>query len=107
MEILERTVIELNKKVESKEQLEKVLHALTRKVLSLEREMNEIKIKYKSVENETNENCVTKEGSFNHNDIEGNSSTPKVTKEKIQKVQTKDELLTCIKCDYKCKKPST
>ena len=45
--------------------------------------------------------------SFDSNDIEDNSSTPKVTKEKIKKIQTKDELLNCIKCDYKCKKPST
>ena len=82
MGILERTVIELNKKVESKEQLEKVFQAFTRKVLSLEREMNKMKMKYETVKNLTNENCLTKDSSFNHNDIEENSSTPKVTKEK-------------------------
>ena len=59
----------------------------------LEREMNEIKIKYKTVKNVTNENCLTKEGSLIHNDVEDNSSTPKMTKEKIQKVKKKDELL--------------
>ena len=44
VEILEKTVIDLNKKVESKdlERFEKVLHALTRKVLNLENEMKEL-----------------------------------------------------------------
>ena len=116
---LEEKVVQLAKKVENGkvEQMEPVVKALTRKVLSLENEILEIK-KNKSrevlndKENKTEkgihkDNCLSNTISFDSKDIEDNSSTPKATKEKNIKVLKKDELLTCFKCEYKCKKPST
>ena len=81
---LEKTVNELDSKVESKkvERYEKVLHALTWKVLYLENEIKEIRNNSDSVYEVLNENCDTEESSFNHIDIKHSSSTPKVVKEK-------------------------
>ena len=107
VEILEKTVIELKNKVQRKEQLETVLHALTRKVLSLEKEMIESKIKYRTVKDVSNKNCPTKESSFNHNDIKHSSSTSKAVKDKVKKGDGKEELLNCKKCNYKCKKKTS
>ena len=90
VEILEKTVIDLNKKVESKEleRCEKVLHALTRKVLYLENEMKELKNKKENIKDVMNENHDKTESSFNHNDIKHSSSTPKIVKDKpIEQVQ--------------------
>ena len=52
-----------------------------------------------------NENPITEDSSFNHNDIKHSSSTPKAkdVKEKIQKVNSKEELYNCKGCDYKSK----
>ena len=95
---LEEKVIQLTKKVENGkiEQLEPVVKALTRKVLSLENEILEIKKNKSSEVSETvsdkenktekdihKDNCLSNTISFDSNDIEDNSSTPKVTKEKI------------------------
>ena len=94
VDILEKTVNELNSKLEIKdlERFEKVLHALTRKVLYLENEIKEIRNNSHSVKEVLHENCDTEENSFNHNDIKHSSSTPKVLKEKeINKVQNPSE----------------
>ena len=98
---MENTVIDLNNKIENKklEQIEKVLHALTRKVLSLEDEikmMKKIKIPMKKKR-------LKKQVLFNIDDIKCSSSTPKDVKEN-NKDKTKDDMLTCNKCNYKCKK---
>ena len=84
VEILEKTVIELSNKVEGKEleRIEKVLHALTRKVLYLENEMKNIRNKQETAKDVLNENCNTKESSFNYSDIKHSSSIPKVLKDK-------------------------
>ena len=93
-DILEKTVNELNSKVESKklERFEKVLHALTWKVSYLENEIKEIRNNSDSVKEVLNENCDTEVSSFNHIDIKHSSSTLKVEKGKeIYKVQIPSE----------------
>ena len=59
VDILEKMVKELTKKVEihNLEQMEKILHALTRKVLSQEKEIEEMKNNLKTNKNKMNENC--------------------------------------------------
>ena len=51
LEVLEKTVSELTKKFEAKKmvQLKKVVHALTRKVLCLETEVEVLKIKVRRI----------------------------------------------------------
>ena len=78
VENLEKTVIELTKKGESirLEPLEKVVHALTRKVLELEgiiRDMKNKTVKDKLL----TEIFITEENNFDHEDIKHSSSTPK------------------------------
>ena len=100
----------LTKKVENGkiEQLESVLKAMTRKVLSLEREKVEIKtnkgpsqdINVEDKENKTEkkiseENCPINNTSFNSNDIKNKCSTPKKTKDKAKKVENKEILIKC------------
>ena len=97
-----------SKKGEGKrlEHLEKVVHALTRKVLCLEDEIKDMKNKSETSKEVINENPIAEESSFNHNDIKHSSSTPKANdvKEKVHKVKSKEELLYCKECNYKCKK---
>ena len=62
VDILENTVKELTKRVEIQnlEQMEKVMHALTRKVLGLETEVEVMKDKTEIDKNLLNENCLLK-----------------------------------------------
>jgi hypothetical protein len=101
VEILEKTVIDLTNKIETKniEQLEKVVHALTRKVLSLEHEIDMIKSNTETNNKVVKEKCLAKESSFNISDIKGSSSTPK--KENRKKETSKGELLNCKECSFK------
>ena len=89
-------MVELTNKVESEkiQQLENVVKAMCQKVLSLESEMKDLKKKQKSEE----------EPSFNINDINYCSSTPKDDKEKVKKDTSEEDLLCCTECSYKCKK---
>ena len=107
--LLEKTVNELNKKVESKQikQLEKVVHALTRKVLWLENEVKERKNKTETEKEEIIENCFTQENSVDPDETKCTSSTPKELKEKVGKGNSKENLLACRECNYKCKKEIT
>ena len=96
IEILENTVKDLSNSIsESKklDQIEKVLHALKRKVLSLEDEFKVMKNK-KATDKYKIENCFTKQSSFNIDDIKCSSSTPKDVKEKT-KYEIKEDLPTC------------
>jgi hypothetical protein len=107
VENLEKTVIELTKKGESVrlEPLEKVVHALTRKVLELECIIKDMK--NKTVRDKVlNETPIAEESSFDHNDIKHSSSTPKENnvKEGIQKLDTKEDIFKCKECNYKSKK---
>ena len=75
-------------------QLENVVKAMCRKVLSLESEIKDLKKKQESEE----------EPSFNINDINYCSSTPKDDKEKVKKDMSEEDLLCCTEYSYKCKK---
>ena len=82
------------------------MHALTKKVLELEGIINDMKnqtVKYKEV---LNENLITVESSFDHNDIKHSSSTPKAkdVEEKVQKDKSKEELLNARIVNIKAKK---
>ena len=68
VDILEKKVNELTYILESRkfEQLEKVVHALTRKVLSLEYELKVLKNKKETDQEDNKENCFRKENSFKH-----------------------------------------
>ena len=107
------------KKLKEKVQvMEKVLHAMTRKVLILETEVERLKKKSSKneiIENEDElaEDVIVKEvqkevidesSSSSHNDIKDNCSTPKEDQEEVKKVKTKSELLNCKECNYSCKK---
>ena len=46
-------------------------------------------------------------GSFNHNDINHATSTAKKRKDKEEKGNTKEELLYCEECNYKCEKANS
>ena len=89
-------MVELTNKVEGEkfQQLEKVVKALSQKVLSLESELKELK----------NKSEEEKGISFNINDVKYSSSTPKDVKQKAKKGNSKEKLLTCTECSYKCKK---
>ena len=108
---------------EKLEQFEKVVKALTRKVLSLENKITEMQNKKqpsgkivdqslsgseeeKEIETEKvlSENCLNENISFNTSDIKDNTSTPKVNKVRVKKNKIQDELLSCEICNYKCKK---
>ena len=131
VDLLENSVVELNDKVECMkgekfEQLDKVVRALTRKVLSLENELEELKrnsvprkvvkepgvsnkVKEKKVETrevELEENCSKNKASFHNNDIKDKCSTPKEKKEKDKKDHGKEEK-TCTECSYVYNKETT
>ena len=110
---------EQQKLKETVQVMEKVLHAMTRKVLALETEVE--RLKKKSSNNVINDNQKDKleevvqvketqkeveneSNSFSHNDIKENCSTPKENREKVEKVKTKSDLLNCNECNYSCKK---
>ena len=107
-------------------QLEKVVHALNRKVLELENEVKEMKKKrthtQKDVvnsqldigkekdseeEKETNENCLIDKISFNSSEIKDNSSTPKESKDEGKKSKSKEDVISCEICNYTCKKENS
>ena len=106
VDILEKMVKELTEKVEihNLEQMEKILQALTRKVLSQEKEIEVMKNNIKINKNKVNKNCLQKERSFNISDIKHSSSTPKVLKEKGETEGGEEDLFNCKECNYKCKK---
>ena len=86
------------------EQLKKVVHALKRKVLSLEDELKVLKNKKETDQEDNKENCFRKENAFNHEYIK--SSTPKEVKDKV-KDKCKDDIINCKECSYKCKREAT
>ena len=111
---------EENEQLKDKLQVfEKVLHAMTRKVLSLETEVEKL-IKKSSnnvmIDNptykvdkvvdvqDTQKEMVDESNSFSHEEIKEKCSTPKENKEKVDKVKTKSDLLNCDECNYTCKK---
>ena len=126
---LKNTVEELINKVEGMnvdklEQIDNVVRALVRKVLSLESNLEEMKmkkeigglgttknkLKIKEMETEIfelKENCSMNKVSFHNNDIENSCSTPKKNKYTEKEELPKEELLTCSKCSYTCKKGNT
>ena len=106
VEDLEKRVNDLTNIIESKklQQLEKVVHALTRKVLSLEDQVKVMKNKKETDQEDINHKCFTRESSFNHEDIM--SSTPKDLKEKV-KEKNEEDRFKCKECKYKCKKEAT
>ena len=109
--------------IEKVKQLEKVGHALTRKVLSLQKKMVEVKENYKINEgvkvlehpervkdnNKKVETDIPDQFCFNPT----SSSSPKgkdtnkeqeVKKDKVKNNEMKENLYSCTKCDYKVKK---
>ena len=76
---MEKIVQELNKKIENLnlDQLEKVLHAFTHKVISLENEMETMKNKSQTAKEVNNEKPLTEETSFKVKYFKYSSSTPK------------------------------
>ena len=107
--ILEKEVNELTSKLETRnlDQLEKVVHALTRKVLSLENEMEVMKDKIETVKQLSNENYLDKEPSFNASEVKESTSTPKMVKDKVKKDTKAEEVFNCKECSYKSKKEKT
>jgi hypothetical protein len=77
--------------------MEKVMHALTRKVLSLENEMEVMKKKVETNKRVDNEKFLEKVSDIKH-------STPKVMKEKEKTDNSEEDMLYCKDCNYKCKK---
>ena len=99
------------------ETMEKVLHAMTRKVLSLENEVIDLKrnkinhLVFEDLKNKVSEldkekniqkDKVDESLNFNHNSIKETSSTPK--DKLLEELKSKSELLKCEKCNYSCKK---
>ena len=91
------------------EQVKKVLHAMTRKVLSLEEEFKDLKNKsitnapiqhlkkkvaelYEEKETEKQKGQVDKSCDFNHDDIKESSSNPKDKKDKVEKTKVDSEM---------------
>ena len=124
VDMLEKMVVQLNKKEESKkvEKLEEVVKALCRKVLSLEGEITEMKkikisndkveaqglsIDNKEKETEAEEVVDDYKSSFNPSELKDKSSTPEVKKDRVEKYKTKGDLLNCEMCNYTCKKESS
>ena len=122
--MLEESVKELTNKLANMEcekisKLEKVVNALCRKVLSLENELKEIKInnitskvneteiEVETNKEELNENVFTNKVSFDRNDIKDKCSTPKKNEDKDKSENSKEEMLSCSKCKYKCKKKTS
>ena len=103
------------------EEVEKVLHTVTRKVLSLEEEVKDLKnksitydiiqdLRKKVVElceekdTEKQKARVDKSCDFNHDDMKESSSTPKDKIYKVEKTKVDSEMLKCKECNYECKK---
>ena len=113
VELLEKGVKKDNDNLKQKiEVLEKVTHALTRKVLSLEKELEDSKIKINTFHEITSgakeKDIEMKENSsFHHSDIKERCSTPKGINDKGENIFTKSEMLICKECGYTCKKEKT
>ena len=108
-------------------ELEKMVKALSRKVLSLESEIEYIKnntnislgvenIKLSEIieekkETATEEVIIENSGSnmnsFDDSEIKLKCSTPKESQNKVKKTCSKDDLISCGQCNYKCKKEKT
>ena len=107
-------------------QLETVVHSLTRKVLSLEEEMTEIKKNNKDSEGvkgsgqslKTEDKHIDEmkdipdENSFKP--IQSSSPKDKIIdsqsnfkKDKVKKIEVQEDLFSCTKCKYKAKKEAT
>jgi hypothetical protein len=119
---------EHNQMAEKLKQLEKVVHALTRKVLSLEEELTEIR-KNKTKDEHLKLPCLCKNsGEKEHEDLKENvvevkedisekdfnpksSSSPKEKKNhpknEVKKIKSIEDLYKCTKCEYRCKKEAT
>ena len=83
---MEKEVNELTSKFETRnlDQLEKNVHALTLKVLSLENKREVMKNKPETVKQMSIENCLNKEPSFNASEVkESSSPSPLKTVQKI------------------------
>ena len=94
--------------------MEKVVHALTRKALSFEAELKELKDpkhemskRVKEKESETKNEASNENISFNHTELKGTTSTPKEKNDKDEKLDFKEEMLSCKDCDYSFKKVKT
>ena len=124
VEVLEKLVIDLTNKVETMEQdtvekLQVVVRAMSRKVLSLESEIKNIKInskpskdvKEQAVSEMAKEKDAGKEESeeilFDPNDIKDTTSTPKVKKHLLKKEKKEVALHACKECNYVCKKEAS
>ena len=119
---LENTVADLSNKVEGMkadqfEQLDKVVRALVRKVLSLECELEEViknSMQRKVVE-ENDESTKVKEKeidkvnefSVHFDDIKDACSTPKEKEEKDETDNEPYSKIKCTICNYVCKKETT
>ena len=91
------------------EVLEKVTHALTRKVLSLEKELKDSKMKknmFHEITSGVKEKYIEmkENSSFHHSDIKERCSTPKEINDKVENIVTESEMLICKECGYTCKK---
>ena len=97
---------------------------MTRKVLSLEEEVKDLKNKsitnatiqdlkkkvaelYEEKETEKQKGRVDKSCDFNHDDIKESSSTPKDKTDKVEKTKVDSEMLKCKEYNYECKKEKT
>ena len=94
------------------EVLEKVVHALTRKTLSLETKVEELKKKKNTNDQITSgvkekDTKMNDNSSFNHSEIKERCSTPKGRKEQEENVIPGSEMLNCKDCNYTCKKEKT
>ena len=124
MDTLEKAIEELTSKLDvlkdnKIEKLEKVVQALVRKTLTLENEIKELKKTssskhIKEKEDITDkvyltENYFASKVSFNNDEINEKCSTPKKIKcnEKEKEGHSEEEMLTCNKCKYTCKKETT
>ena len=101
--------------------MEKVLKAMTRKVLSLETELIQVKERssicndaedpkdkvsedVKDIESKIEKQASGENISFDHDEIKGTTSTPKDKKNNVDKLDSKIEMLNCKHCNYSCKK---
>jgi hypothetical protein len=117
---------EQSEMIEKVKQLEKVVHAMTQKVLSLEEEI--MKIKKNTTKNEivkelrnlkgVKEKCsevnadMSEQNCFNPTissspKVENTISNKNMKKDKEQKSEIKEDLYSCSMCEYKAKKEAT
>ena len=105
--------------------MEKVLHAMTRKVLSLEEEVKELKKNNTSqgmkvfgnlesmkrqeidVKTDISDQNIFNPTSSSSPKLKENIPEQKVEKEKVKKSEKKEDIYSCSKCEYKAKKKAT